>query len=67
MAGTDWGQWAAVGGTILVGGLGMAWRLGRVEQKVEEARQDIADIKESINEEVRHRLWGGPRRQRDLD
>lgn len=57
--------WAAIGGlafAVLSGGLAMAWRMGRLEQKVTDlATQFAADRQERVTE--RRRAQGLPERR----
>lgn len=60
---------ASLAVSVLAGGLAMAWRLGRLEQKVHDVQQDVAHINDAIDQEVRDRLAGmiRPRDRRPRD
>lgn len=46
--GTDWAAWAAFGAPILLGGLGMAWRLGRLEQRVSDLVERVRELSTAV-------------------
>jgi hypothetical protein len=45
----DLAAWIAVAVSIFGGGVAMAWRMGRLEQRVGDVKDDVGDLKREVD------------------